>query len=363
MRQSIITDPGGERVIRIVSGIRPVNGSVLIVPAETIAYFVLNGIVSEPYSPGRHIINTGVNPFFVRISNLMTGGIPAITVSVVFVSPNIVTFSNIGINDLAFTESTFGLHIHAMGSCVIGYKILNTESFIRKLVGMYSSIFTQEEVEPSISALVMPIIKTKLSIRLSNSDISNVQNELIDIGNSIRLDVEPELSRFGLDIVSLGIQGINIKESDINRFQTLEDKRAQGRVEIGVDEEELDRIYGGDVMKRMLEGAMTGTVRGRGLPNTNGGANNSMPNMYLQMMMMSQMMGAFREPMTNMFNGSNIIGGSGNVNSSTNNENRDRPLAGRPLPANNNIGNKVCRNCGAKIAKDLYVCPICKLRT
>ena len=377
MRQSIIRDPGGDRIIRIVSGVQPVDGSVLIVPAGTIAYFILNGIVSEPYAPGRHIINTGVSPFFVRLHNIMTGGDPAITVSVIFISPEIVSFTNIGINDIAFTEPEFGIHLRAMGSCVLGYKISRVSTFLNRLVGMYSSFFSQDDVEPAISALVMPSIKSILSTRLRNSDISNLQNELVAIGNSITTGVSNDLLGFGIEVVSLGIQGININEEDLNRFRELETQKARELVKIDVDHTEIEDIYGGDVWKRILEGMLTGTVRGRGLPNNNSGGMNSMPNMAMGMAMMpmlGQMMGAFRDPISNAFNSGNMFN---NMNATTSeqrtNNRNDVPLASRPLPRVNvqtirplpGAGGqsiRKCAKCGAQVATSCFICPICNTK-
>ena len=377
MRQSIIRDPGGDRIIRIVSGVQPVDGSVLIVPAGTIAYFILNGIVSEPYTPGRHIINTGVSPFFVRLHNIMTGGDPAITVSVIFISPEIVSFTNIGINDIAFNEPVFGLHLRAMGSCVLGYKISRVSAFLNRLFGMYSSFFSQEDVEPAINALVMPSIKSILSTRLSNCDISNLQNELVVIGNSITAGVSNKLLEFGIEVVSLGIQGININEDDLNRFRNLEAQKAQELVKIEVDATEMDTIYGGNIWNRILEGMLTSTVRGRGEPNNNSGGMNQMPNMAMGMAMMpmfGQMMGAFRDPINNAFNSGNMFN---NMNGTTpeqhTNSRNDIPLAGRPLPrvkvqtirplpGSGGQSLKICRKCGAQVAISCLVCPICNTK-
>lgn len=60
-RCTIFRDPGGDNIVRVAETIYCANGSVLIVPAGSVAYFVLNGIISEPYRPGRYEIN--LNPW------------------------------------------------------------------------------------------------------------------------------------------------------------------------------------------------------------------------------------------------------------------------------------------------------------
>lgn len=79
MYQSIIRDPGGNGLIRIQPGVcgqysAIVNGSILIVPPGTIAFVAINGTLSRPYGPGRYEIFTGVDPFFVRLRNILTHG-------------------------------------------------------------------------------------------------------------------------------------------------------------------------------------------------------------------------------------------------------------------------------------------------
>lgn len=91
MYQSIIRDPGGTGLIRIQPDVcgqysAIVNGSILIVPPGTTAFVAINGTLSRPYGPGRYEIFTGVDPFFVRLRNILTRGDAGTTVSVFFVS-------------------------------------------------------------------------------------------------------------------------------------------------------------------------------------------------------------------------------------------------------------------------------------
>ena len=91
MYQSIIRDPGGNGLIRIQPDVcgqysAIVNGSILVVPPGTTAFVAINGTLSRPYGPGRYEIFTGVDPFFVRLRNILTRGDTGTTVSVFFVS-------------------------------------------------------------------------------------------------------------------------------------------------------------------------------------------------------------------------------------------------------------------------------------
>lgn len=101
MYQSIIRDPGGSGLIRIQPDVcgqhaAVVNGSILIVPPGTTAFVAINGVLSQPYGPGRYEIFTGVDPFFVRLRSLLTRGDPGTAVSVFFVSTERSRFVRLG---------------------------------------------------------------------------------------------------------------------------------------------------------------------------------------------------------------------------------------------------------------------------
>ena len=111
MYQSVIRDPnpGGNALIRIQPDVcgqysAIVNGSILIVPPGTTAFVALDGILSRPYGPGRYEIFTGVDPFFVRLRNIMTRGDAGTTVSVFFVSTEKAQFVKLGTGEIPFKD-------------------------------------------------------------------------------------------------------------------------------------------------------------------------------------------------------------------------------------------------------------------
>ena len=111
MRPTVIRDPGGDRLVRIVTSSGITDGSILIVPGDSVAFFVVNGVVSEPFTEGRYSVDTGVSPFFVRFRNLMTNGDPGITVSVFFVATRLEAHMTLGSGEVLFTENRYKLTI------------------------------------------------------------------------------------------------------------------------------------------------------------------------------------------------------------------------------------------------------------
>ena len=184
MYQSVIRDPGGNGLIRIQPDVcgpysAIVNGSLLIVPPGTTAFVAINGLLSQPYGPGRYEVFTGVDPFFVRLRNIMTRGDSATSVSVFFISTEKTTFIRLGTGEFPFREHRFNITMKALASCNIAISVLDPLTILQKLVGSYShtgchNIFYLPESMQSIIKILhqSPInigsFKTKVSCTISN---------------------------------------------------------------------------------------------------------------------------------------------------------------------------------------------------
>ena len=154
MYQTIIRDSGGEGLIRVVSvpcgpGRAVVNGSLLIVPPGTVAYAAVNGMLSPPYGPGRHELFTGVDPFFVRLRHLMTRGDAGVTVSVFFLSTEKHCFLQLGTGELPLRERRFQITLKAFAACGLAVSIDDPLRVLQRLVGSYSTGFSEEDMTPA----------------------------------------------------------------------------------------------------------------------------------------------------------------------------------------------------------------------
>ena len=106
--QSVIRRPEGNSAVEIVTNPNIVNGSVLVVPPDNVAFVYINGNISKIYSPGRYDIYTGVSPFFVLFRNIMTQGDPGITCQIFFVNYIQELFQQGGTGNIIFQEKRFG---------------------------------------------------------------------------------------------------------------------------------------------------------------------------------------------------------------------------------------------------------------
>lgn len=353
MYQDIIRDPGGAQVVRLISGATIVNGSVLLVPADTVAFFVLNGHVSEPYVSGRYEIRTGVSPFFVRFRNLMTQGDPGITCQVWYVNTCQEICKTGGTGDLVFQEQRFRLSMRARASYTLRYVISDPLAFITKLVGMHNNDFDNEDIQPAIDSMIQPFIKQSIISAISGHQVHAFQNELVAIGNEIRAGLREELRAYGINLRAVAITSVNIPDEEFRRLAKLEEKYADGTVATDVEVDNVRRVYG-SLENRTLTEMVTGSIRGNGtpLPRETSGVAGMMATLPLQMSIANQMMNQMSGSLSNMMGSvTSTAGVTQNNNSQSNN--------GSSAPPDLPVRRRTCPNCRRELDNmDLY-CRYC----
>lgn len=305
--QQIITNPGGSSLIQVVPSCWIMNGSSLIVRDGQVAFFSCNGIVSEPYPPGRHSINTGESPFFVRLRNFMTGGNPALECSVFYVATEIETTWQMGTGEILFKDQIHGLSMRAKAGCSIRFSISNARRLLKKLVGMYRDQFNEDDIEHAMQMVILPGIKDGLSSYLSTNNLYSLNANLRDINSFMIGELAETLEDFGISLKGFAFTGINIPTEDLDRIRKLEDTVAQGKANTEVEKQHMDTIYGSLNQRTMTE-VLTGIPR---RPNdalvTNGQQVNNQniaqafASLPLQIALMQQYVETMREPMNEFF--------------------------------------------------------------
>lgn len=354
MFQSVIRDPGGDGLIRSVPDVcdqyAVVNGSILLVPADTTAYLVLNGSISRPYSPGRYEIFTGVDPFFVRLRNLMHRGDPGISVSVYYVS-NRQGFLKFGTGELMIKDPTFNITLKAMALCAMTYRIANPLVLLKEIVGLYRSTFSEEEeLTGYIEQLVLPPIRSALSRALGGVDPVDLNNDLGAVSTKAAPLIRQRLGEYGINVLRFDISAINIP--DTKRLEELEDYKSKGRLLTDQERRHLNELYGGDILKRTLVETMTGTpdrgqvpMPGQPASQPPGGWGGGM-NPYMQMLLMKEIMPELRNFVPDMTRHMDVIRPTVHPQQS-----QSRP-AGSP-------NTRCCPGCNSQINIRNRVCPIC----
>lgn len=361
MYQSIIRDPGGTGLIRIQPDVcgqysAIVNGSILIVPPGTTAFVAINGTLSRPYGPGRYEIFTGVDPFFVRLRNILTRGDTGTTVSVFFVSTERAKFVKLGTGEFPFREHRFQLTMKALASCNLSFSVSDPLKILTKLVGSYSSAFSEEDIDPCIEQMVIAPIREAISREISKLDVTEFNSRLSYIGSMAAATIRNGLTEYGIKMERFDLVAINIPDSEINRLYSLEQEYAGGKTRTDLELDNLQRVWNGNVNNRTLSEMMTGipsrgqAPSGSTTVNPCGNAGGMAP-MMMQMMMLSQMLPALREPLAEITRHTDMFSGTASdAQGSTSSADAPPPIPGR---------HKCCPSCNGTVMRGNIVCPIC----
>ena len=305
MYRRVLRDPGGSSLIRILPDICDertaiVDGSILLVPAGTTDYLSYNGILSPPYPPGRHELATGIDPFFVRLKNIMSRGDTGTSLSVFFISTHKSHFMKLGSGELPFSEKRFHITMKAYAAIDLSISISNSLKFLQKLVGAYNEAFTEDDIEPCLHQLVMLPLREALSKTLSTLSVTEFNSNLAKISNDVLNRVRQSFTAFGINLERFHVSQINVPEEEIRRLYELEEKLAGGRVQIDLESDHLKRIWGNDLNKRTLTELLTG-IPSRGPGNTGTGGdgantygNNGVSSDIMRMAMLQQLLPQLR---------------------------------------------------------------------
>lgn len=356
MYQSVIRDPGGDSIVRIVSDISSnrsavVDGSILIVPADTVAFIVINGEISDPYGPGRYSIFTGVSPFFVRLRHIMTNGDSATSVSVFYVSTKKHLFKTLPTGEILFRERRFEITMKALGVCRFSITVSRPEDFVSKIVGMSSLDFSDEDIDECIAQIVLPPVRKELSNTLSNYRVTEFNSHLSEIAAACFDSIRDDMGNFGIKLESFTLSAVNVPDSEMKRLYAPEDIVSQGMAVTDAEIHNLERLYDGDIMKRMLSETLTGfPSRGQPINSSNNASRGGADFMTLALLMQ---MSPFREAIGNVMGQHTDLFRAAPSNPQ---ENASNPNSPPPIPPRRPVR---CPACNSELSRGTAVCPVC----
>ena len=361
MYQSIIRDPGGDGLIRIQpdlcsSSSSVVNGSILLVPPDTVALVAINGLFSPAYGPGRHEIFTGEHPFFVRLRHILKHGDPGISVSVFYISTERSCLMRLGTGEFPFREHRFQLTMKALASCGLAFSIEDPRKVLQKLVGSYRSSFSEEDLQPCLEQLVLTPVRETLSRQIPGWDVAEFNSHLTQMGSAAKAGIQAGLSEYGIRLDRFELLSIHIPDAEMQRLYALEQEYAGGKTRTDLELDHLQRIWKGQLDQRTLSEVLTG-IPSRGQPPAAGnvacgGGNSGEAGSLMQMMLLAQMFPALRESLQEMAQHTDLFGGDHHTP-------QDSP-AGAPPPVSDQY--KRCPSCHGTVPRSQAVCPFCGYR-
>lgn len=331
----------------------------LIVHESQEAYIYKDGQLSEPYSAGKHTIQTENIPGIRRIVGLVTGGISPNHYEVYYINKSISmdifwgTASPWIMQDPSL-QIPFKMQAHGQFSVAVE----DSKKLLLKLVGTTTS-FTQRTLQNFFSGIMISRIKDYISNLIVSEGLSytELNTKLVSISEKVAPPLGKVLEKYGLILEEFAVEGINIQEDEISEAVREAQKDRAVNIIKGLTEQEKMSY---DVAKTQAANpgaggqvaqVMTGLAAGAAIGPAVGG--------YVKNIMQpSGVPGQQTQPQRDQFSMGVISKKTLDV--STDDDSKLRcPECGAMLSADS----RFCSQCGAEVkveAKpELVCCPVC----
>ncbi|TGK07430.1 SPFH domain-containing protein [Leptospira semungkisensis] len=217
----------------------------LVVNESQEAVFFKEGKALDVFGAGTHTLKTGNVPILEKLVNLPFGGQTPFTAEVVYINKALIqlkwgTPAPVQVEDPKYMIT---LGLRANGSYNI--KITDSKAFAVGVVGS-RGVYTQDQVD----SFLRPMIVTRLSdflaevVLKSGEPITKLNQYLEEASSAGKTKVQPDFSKYGIEVVDFFVQSINFDQNDPN-FQKIQ--------KVLTDKFEIETLGGMYQQKRMLD--------------------------------------------------------------------------------------------------------------
>ena len=285
--------------------------SKLIVRESQEAIFVHKGQICDIFPAGTYDLNTDIFPILSKLAGWKYGFQTPITVDIYFINTKQFTGNKWGTsNPIMKRDPEFGM-IRVKGYGSYAFKVFDAGVFLKELFGTNSSFLTRDITDWLKSMLVSRISDAIGEAKISALDLAGNTTELNEI---VKAAVQEKFREIGLQLTNLFIENMSVPEE----------------VEKAIDERSKLGILGDktDVMMKVAAAeAMKDAAKNPGMGGSFAGAG-------IGLGAGLGLGGAFAEA----FKSSNQPASNG---------------------ASDQVGEKTCPKCGAKVAANAKFCPEC----
>ncbi|MDO4544109.1 MAG: SPFH domain-containing protein [Clostridia bacterium] len=233
-------------------------GSQLIVHESQEAIFFLNGEALDTFGPGRHTLETENLPFLKKIYTLPTGKSTPFHAEVYFINKTVQMSLKWGTDSqVRFLDPEYGVPLEIGASGEMNLMVEDSRKLLIKLVGTMRGIAwdDQDEFSKSLRSCFRPLISTTVKANLAQSiiqnkiDILEVDIHLLELSETLRQNILPGFSEYGLDIPQFYITTVLLpdeKDRNFREIRALHEVRLRKKVievqaDVGTAEEQAKR--------------------------------------------------------------------------------------------------------------------------
>ncbi len=204
-------------------------GSQLIVNQAQDAIFVRSGEVFDVFGPGTHTLSTANIPLLNKIINLPFGGDSPFSAEVWFINKTTKRDLKWGTpNPIPLLDPSFNFPISVRAFGTWGYEIIESKSFLRKLVGTLNEVNSETIDSYFIGTLLKTFTDiTSEIIAIDKISIFGINAKLIEISNSSSESLKNEFLEYGINLSNFDVVNINIPEDEKEKIQEVMAKKME----------------------------------------------------------------------------------------------------------------------------------------
>lgn len=253
----------------------------LIVNQSQQAILFKDGRALDLFGPGRHTLSTANIPILNQIVNLPFGGKSPFAAEVWYVSQASALDVKWGTaNPIQVQDPKYNIIVPVRAFGQMGIKITDSRKFLVKLVGTLPE-FNQTTMVNYFRGLIIMNINSMLSSYLIHRKVSvlEINAYITEISRHFADTIAPTFEEFGIELINLYIQNVNLPEEDPSVIRLREALARKAEMDIigytYQQERSFDTLEGAakneGSMQSGLMGAGLGMGMGVGLGGTFGG--------------------------------------------------------------------------------------------
>jgi len=187
----------------------------MIVNESQEALVYIEGAMDGPFGPGRHVLETKNLPVVGKVLNLPFGRSP-FTAEVWFIN-KVMTLDVMWTTEkpIKLNDPQHNLIVPVLASGQFGIQVQDSKKFLVKIVGTLSS-FDVPDLKRYFNGMILAVAKTILAKEIIEKRISvlHIATKLIELSDSIKLELLLRLQEFGLGLSSFYLDSIDVEEND-----------------------------------------------------------------------------------------------------------------------------------------------------
>ena len=206
-------------------------GTQVIVNESQEAVFVKGGEVLDILGPVTHTLSTGNIPILNKLINLPFGGDTPFSAEVWFVNKTVKRDLKWGTpSPVPLMDLTLGFPVSIRSFGKWGARISDARPFVTQIVGSQVGADSIKIRDYFIGEITQKLIEV-VSSCISNEQVSILQisTSLNKLSEETVKNIKEEFGRFGLEVINLNIESINIPEDEMVKIQDVFSKAMEAR--------------------------------------------------------------------------------------------------------------------------------------